>query len=283
MGLRANFEETPTLLAPPSYLVSTSGFETESAANGRIDIAPYHTAWKLILAAILRSVQIHAVDDPDKEEEQAETLVGVLCNLRLVSRLVYSVSMSLLRPMYFPEYLKAISSTVYSTGLTHSSLDQPCRETRVLDHYISYRISRRHLASRSSLLLINDDAESDQRQMLQDLFKWLQPQTYIEDEIGKALNSSSRASNAVQFEDLLVKFRFTRAAITLPFLVDASLVQSATSMPITVRKECVALDRASSESIFVTAHRLLDQLNKLVFVRKTQAGKAWYILVGETG
>lgn len=245
-------------------------------------MAPHYTAWKLIIAAFLDNAQTEAVDDLDTEEEQATALLEVLCKLRLVSRLLYSVSMSLLRPMYFGEYRNAISATVYSTNLQVQALDRPCRETRVLDHYISYRINRRHLASRSSLLLNNDDIESDQRQVSQDLFKWLQPQTYMEDEIGKALISSNRVSNGVHFGDLLVRFQFTRAAITLPFLVDSSLVPSAASSPKTVRKECVAVDRGSSEPVFVTAHRLLELLNRLVFVRKTQGGKAWYELVGQT-
>ncbi|CDR88290.1 uncharacterized protein SPSC_04117 [Sporisorium scitamineum] len=282
MGLKANLEETPTLLAPPSYLDSTSS-EAADGSSRTFNIAPHYTTWKLVIGAFLDNASTEAVDDLDKEEEQATALLEVLCNLRLVSRLLYSVSMSLLRPMYFGEYLKAVSATVYSTNLQPHALDQPCRETRVLDHYISYRINRRHLASRSSLLLNNDDIESDQRQVSQDLFKWLQPQTYMEDEIGKALSSSSRVPNGVLFEDLLVRFRFTRAAITLPFLVDSSLVPSATSSPNTVRKECVAVDRASNEPVFVTAHRLLDLLNQLVFVRKTQDGKAWYSLVGQTG
>ncbi|KAJ1030601.1 hypothetical protein NDA16_001509 [Ustilago loliicola] len=209
MGLKANFEETPTLLAPPSYLDSTSenGVEmTPSKGSQRnANIAPHYIAWKLILRTLIGSAQTPALDDLDQEEEQATALLEVLCNVRLVSRLLYSVSMSLLRPMYFPEYLKAIQATVYSTNLQSSSLDHPCRETRVLDHYISYRIQRRHLASQSSLLLNNDDIESDQHQVSQDLFKWLQPQTYMEDEIGKALNSSTAPSNGVLFQDLLVK------------------------------------------------------------------------------
>lgn len=286
MGLKANFEETPTLLAPPSYLASTSDPNTTPTPvrPGNADIAPRYTAWKLVLATCLGQARSNAVDDDlDKEEEQATALLEVLCNLRLVSRLLYAVSMSLLRPMYFPDYLQAISATVYSTNLTPTSLDQPCREMRVLDHYISYRVNRRHLASRSSLLLINDDLESDQRQVSQDLFKWLQPQTYMEDEIGKALHSSDRISNGVHFEDLLVRFKFTRAAITLPFLVDSSVVQSSTSSVQTVRKECAAVDRASNEPVFVTAHRLLEVLNRLVFVRKVQGGKAWYQVVGQAG
>lgn len=285
MGLKANFEETPTLLAPPSYLDSTTSAAAAGAPsqNSNINIAPHYTAWDLVVAAFLDGAQTEAVHDLDKEEAQATALLEVLCNLRLVSRLLYSVSMSRLRPMYFGEYLKAISATVYSTNLQPHLLDRPCRETRVLDHYISYRINRRHLAARSSLLLNNDDIESDQRQVLQDLFKWLQPQTYMEDEIGRALSSSRRVSNGVQFEDLLVRFRFTRAAITLPFLIDSSSVPSATSSPNIVRKECVAVDRASSEPVFVTAHRLLDLLNQLVFVRKAQGDKAWYQLVGQTG
>ncbi|SJX60008.1 uncharacterized protein SRS1_20011 [Sporisorium reilianum f. sp. reilianum] len=283
MGLKANFEETPTLLAPPSYLDSTSSAPAAAGPSRNTNIAPHYSAWKLIIASLLDNAQTEAVDDLDREEEQATALLEVLCNLRLVSRLLYSVSMSLLRPMYFGEYLQAISATVYSTNLHPRTLDQPCRETRVLDHYVSYRINRRLLASRSSLLLNNDNIESDQRQVSQDLFKWLQPQTYMEDEIGKAMTSPSRVSNGVHFEDLLVRFRFTRAAITLPFLVDSSLVPSATSSPNLVRKECVVVDRASSEPAFVTAHRLLDLLNQLVFVRETQGGKAWYQLVGQTG
>ncbi|SPO20598.1 uncharacterized protein UTRI_00074 [Ustilago trichophora] len=286
MGLKANFEETPTLLAPPSYLDSTTVNENKTSAKGHgrhTNIAPHYTAWKLIIASFLGSAQTGALDDIDREEEQATALLEVLCNLRPVSRLLYSVSMSILRPMYFPEYLKAIQATVYSTNLTQQSLDQPCRETRVLDHYISYRINRRHLASRSSLLLNNDDLESDHRQVSQDLFKWLQPQTYMEDEIGKALSTSAAPSNGVRFQDLLVRFRFTRASITLPFLVDSTSVRSATSAPTIVRKECVAVDRASNEPVFVTAHKLLDLLSQLVFVRKTHDEQAWYELVGQTG
>lgn len=285
MGLKANFEEAPTLLAPPSYLDSTSGDDPGSTITGHrrhTNIAPQYEAWKLILTAFLGSSQTTSLDDLDEEEEQANALLEVLCNVRLVSRLLYSVSMSLLRPMYFSEYLKAIQATVYSTNLSQQSLDRPCRETRVLDHYISYRINRRHLACRSSLLLNNDDLESDHRQMTQDLFKWLQPQTYMEDEIGKALDTSARTSNGVRFQDLLVKFRFTRAGITLPFLVDSTSSRSATSAPTIVRKECVAVDRASNEPVFVTAHKLLDLLDQLVFVRKTQGEKAWYELVGQT-
>ncbi|KAJ9477185.1 hypothetical protein PHBOTO_000860 [Pseudozyma hubeiensis] len=283
MGLKANFEETPTLLAPPSYLASTSEPSSEAVAHGRSDIAPCYTAWKVVLAAFLASAHVDASDDLDREEEAATALLEVLCNVRLVSRLLYSVCMSLLRPMYFPEYLKAISATVYSTNLTLSNLDRPCREVRVLDHYISYRINRRHLATRSSLLLINDDLESDQRQVSQDLFKWLQPQTYMEDEIGKVLSSAAHAFNGVRFEDVLVRFQFTRAAITLPFVVDSSMAQSATSTPSTVRKECVVVDRLSNEPVFVTAHRLVDLLKHLVFVRKAHGGKSWYEVVGQAG
>lgn len=283
MGLKANFEETPTLLAPPSYLASTSEPSTGAVVHGRSDIAPRYTAWKVVLTAFLASAHVDASDDLDREEEAATALLEVLCNVRLVSRLLYSVCMSLLRPMYFPEYLKAISATVYSTNLTLSNLDRPCREVRVLDHYISYRINRRHLATRSSLLLINDDLESDQRQVSQDLFKWLQPQTYMEDEIGKVLSSSAYAFNGVHFEDVLVRFQFTRAAITLPFVVDSSMAQSATSTPSTVRKECVVVDRLSNEPVFVTAHRLVDVLKQLVFVRKAHGGKSWYEAVGQAG
>ncbi|GAC93959.1 hypothetical protein PHSY_001528 [Pseudozyma hubeiensis SY62] len=279
----ANFEEAPTLLAPPSYLASTSESSSEAAAHGRSDIAPRYIAWQIVLTAFLAPVQTDAADDLDKEEESATALLEVLYNVRLVSRLLYSVSMSLLRPMYFPEYLKAISATVYSTNLTRSNLDLPCREMRVLDHYISYRINRRHLATRSSLLLINDDLESDQRQVSQDLFKWLQPQTYMEDEIGKVLSSSDQGSNGARFEDMLVRFHFTRAAITLPFAVESSLVQSATSAPSTVRKECVMVERSSNEPVFITAHRLVDLLKRLVFVRKAYGGKSWYELVGQAG
>ena len=286
MGLKANFEEIPALLAPPSYLDSTDGNDIDSSGKGQCrnaNIAPQYTAWRLIVAALVGSAQTTALNDLDQEEEQATALLEVLCNVRLVSRLLYSVSMSILRPMYFAEYLKAIQATVYSTNLTRASLGQPCRETRVLDHYISYRIQRRYLASMSSLLLNNDDLDSDHRQVSQDLFKWLQPQTYMEDEIGKALSAATRPSNGVLFQDLLVKFRFTRAAITLPFLIDLTSTRSATSALTTVRKECVAVDRASSEPVFVTAHRLLDLLNQLVFVRKTSEDQAWYELVGRTG
>lgn len=287
MGLKANFEETPTLLAPPSYLDSTSDNDLDPKLSQRsqrsTNIAPQYIAWKLILETLLGSTQTTALDDLDQEEEQATALLEVLCNVRLVSRLLYSVSMSLLRPMFFPEYLKAIQATVYSTNLKSNSLDHPCRETRVLDHYISYRIQRRHLASQSSLLLNNDDIESDQRQVSQDLFKWLQPQTYMEDEIGKALNPNTAPSNGVNFQDLLVKFRFTRAAVTLPFAVETMSHSSSTSAPTIVRKECVVVDRASNEPVFVTAQRLLDQLNRLVFVRKTLGSKAWYEIVGQTG
>ncbi|EST09638.1 hypothetical protein PSEUBRA_000004 [Kalmanozyma brasiliensis GHG001] len=284
MGLKANFEETPTLLAPPSYVDSTSDSNAHTIAKGQSrDIAPRYSAWKLIFSTFLGTARFSTLDDLDQEEEQATVFYELLCNLRRVSRLFYSVSMSLLRPMFFPEYLDAISATVYSTNLSRHALDQPCRETRVLDHYISYRINRRHLASRSSLLLNNDDLESDHRQVSQDLFKWLQPQTYMEDEIGKALRSSTQALSDVHFEDLLVRFHFTRAAITLPFLIDSSLAQSSASTPHTVRKECVAVDRVSSEPVFVTAHKLLDQLNDLVFVRKAHAGKTWYELVGHAG
>lgn len=285
MGLKDNFEETPTLLAPPSYLDSTVSDGSAAASQGlnrQTNVAPHYIAWKLILTQFLAWAQTSSVDDLDQEEEQATALLEVLCNARLVSRLLYSVSMSLLRPLYFPEYLKAIQATVYSTNLTRQSLDHPCRETRVLDHYISYRINRRHLASRSSLLLNNDDIESNHRQVSQDLFKWLQPQTYMEDEIGKALATSSIPPNGVCFQDLLVKFRFTRAAITLPFRVE-NTSRSSTSAPATIRRECIAVDRASNEPVFVTAHKLLDLLNQLVFVRKTQADKSWYELIGQAG
>lgn len=287
MGLKANFEETPTLLAPPSYLESTSHNHSDPSAAGslqHINIAPRYTAWKLILSSFLNSIQTIAVDDLDREEAQASALAQVLCHIRLVSRLLYSVSMSLLRPMYFPEYLKAIPSTVYSTNLTLHTLDHPCRETRVLDHYISYRIHRRRLASQSSLLLNNDDMESDHRQVLQDLFKWLQPQTYMEDEIGKALETSIRPSNGVRFRDLLVRFRFTRAAITLPFLIDKTLGRSSdASRPSVVRKEVVTVDRAANEPVFVTAHNLLHLLNRLVLVRKTHGETVWYEVGTQTG
>lgn len=190
--------------------------------------------------------------------------------------------MSLLRPMYFPDYLKEIQATVYSTNLSRQSLEHPRRETRVLDHYISYRINRRFLATRSSLLLNNDDLESDHRQVSQDLFKWLQPQTFIEDEIGKSLGQSSDSLHGVRFPDLLVKFRFTRAGITLPFRLDTSPAQLATSAPTIVRKECVVVDRPVNEPVFVTAHRLLDSLNRLALARKTHELKAWYEIVGQT-
>ncbi|ETS63257.1 hypothetical protein PaG_01532 [Moesziomyces aphidis] len=285
MTLKSNFEEIPTLLAPPSYLDSTATDDQVSEKDllhPRTNIAPRYTAWKLVLEAFIGTAYRAAPDDLDEEERRATALREVLCNVRLVSRLLYSVSMTLLRTRFFPEYLDAIRATVYSTNLSRQSLDHPCRETRVLDHYISYRINRRFLASQSSLLLNDDDAESDQRQVSQDLFKWLQPQTYIEDEIGKALDAGATPSNGVQFGDLLVRFQFTRASITLPFSVDAGSSRSAASAPTIVRKECVAVDRASNEPVFVTAHRLLDQLQSLVFVRKTQSGKAWYELVGRS-
>ncbi len=104
----------------------------------------------------------------------------------------------------------------------------------------------------------------------------------MEDEIGKAIGTSSHPSNGVHFQDLLVRFRFTRAAITLPFLMDGASSRAASTTPTTVRKECVAVERASSEPVFVTAHRLLDLLNRLVFVRKMHAGKAWYEIVGQS-
>ncbi|KAJ1032122.1 hypothetical protein NDA13_002496 [Ustilago tritici] len=287
MGLKANFEETPTLLAPPSYLDSTSDDDVQLSSrqesHRNTNIAPRYIAWKLILRTLIVSAQTTALQDLDQEEERAAALLDVLSNIRLVSRLLYSVSMSLLLPMYFAEYLKAIQATVYSTNLQSSSLDQPCRETRVLDHYISYRIQRRHIASQSSLLLNNDDIESDQCQVSRDLFKWFQPQTYMEDEIGKVLHSSAAPSNAVRFEDLLVRFHFTRAAITLPFAVESTPLSSSTSAPAIVRKECVSLDRASNEPVFVTAHRLFDQLNRFIFVRKTHGSKTWYEIVGQTG
>ena len=185
--------------------------------------------------------------------------------------------------MYFPDYLKEIQATVYSTTLSRQSLDHPCRETRVLDHYVSYRINRRFLATRSSLLLNNDDLDSGHRQVSQDLFKWLQPQTFIEDEIGKALGGSSNLSHAVRFQDLLVRFRFTRAGITLPFRLDPAPAQLATSAPTIVRKECVVVDRPVNEPVFVTAHRLLASLNRLALVRKTHEDKAWYEIVGQNG
>lgn len=281
MGLKSNFEETPSLVAPPSYLDSTSNNDRSQYQNS--NIAPHYTAWKLILSAYLRTSQNGVGNNLDEEEDAASALLEALCNLRLVSRLLYSVSMSLLRPLYFPEYLEAIQATLYSTNLQQESLDRPCREMRVLDHYISYRINRRFLAARSSLLLNNDDAESDHRQVSQDLFKWLQPQTYMEDEIGKALAASATPFNGVHFQDLLVRFRFTRAGITLPFRVDSSSAQSSASSPTVVRKEVVAVERAAKEAVFVTAHRLLDLLNQLVFVRQTRGSKVWYELVGQTG
>ncbi len=285
MTLKSNFEEIPALLAPPSYLDSTAT-DDQVAEKGllhpRTNIAPRYTAWKLVLDAFIGTAYRAAPDDLDEEERRATALREVLCNVRLVSRLLYSVSMALLRTRFFPEYLDAIRATVYSTNLGRQSLDHPCRETRVLDHYISYRINRRFLASQSSLLLNDDDAELDHRQVSQDLFKWLQPQTYIEDEIGKALEAGTAIANGVQFCDLLVRFQFTRASITLPFSVDAASNRSAASAPTIIRKECVAVDRASSEPVFVTAHRLLDQLQSLVFVRKAHSGKAWYELVGRS-
>jgi len=93
MTLKSNFEETPTLLAPPSYLDSTSETQLDSTAGAHhrySDVAPHYIAWKLILTRILGSFQVTPLDDLDQEENRATALLEVLCNLRLVSRLLYS-------------------------------------------------------------------------------------------------------------------------------------------------------------------------------------------------
>lgn len=93
MTLKSNFEETPTLLAPPSYLDSTSETHLDSTAathHRYSDIAPHYIAWKLILTQFLGSFQVTPLDDIDQEEDRATALLEVLCNLRLVSRLLYS-------------------------------------------------------------------------------------------------------------------------------------------------------------------------------------------------
>merc|ERR1712157_64444 len=77
-----------------------------------------------------------------------------------------------------PSYLDstATDDQVAEKGLLHPRTNIAPRYTAwklVLDAFIgtAYRAA---------------PAELDHRQVSQDLFKWLQPQTYIEDEIGKA-------------------------------------------------------------------------------------------------
>jgi hypothetical protein len=141
---------------------------------------------------------------------------------------------------------------------------------RVLDHFISYQINRRVLCLQSTLLLNNEDLDSDHRQVTQDLFSWLQPQTFIEDEIGKTLS----AYHSIRFQDLLVRFQFTKAAVTLPCPID---VQSP-SVGV-YRKECLDITRAQNEPVSITAHRLVSKLRQLHFIRQTQNNVSWYQLV----
>ncbi|PWY99088.1 hypothetical protein BCV70DRAFT_123937 [Testicularia cyperi] len=274
MSLKANFEQIPTLLLPPpSYQDSRKDGRIQlhqgspaSVVDGLHDGARF-VVWRRVIRHYLTLVSGY---EPD---EEAARCLELLNEVRFVSRLVYNAVMNLMRARYTAAYLQHVRFPLYSTGLSSANIQIPRRETRVLDHFVVYEVNRRYLSSQDSLLLNNDDSETDHRQVEQDLFGWLQPQTFLEDQLGSGLPPT----HAVQLEHLLVRFQFTRAAVTLPACTDPRVASRVSVF----RKEFFAISRPRDEPIFVTADRLMRELKRLVFVRKHLGGQVYYELVGE--
>lgn len=262
MSLKRIFEQPP-----PSYHESAYGTQHELPQYDPTRspaVAPLFLVWKRVLTLYLRQ----AVD----EEDEAERCLELLQSFRSVSRLLYGVSMSILRARHITSYLQRIKLPVYATNLSLDSFDLPLRERRVLDHFVAYQVNRASLLQQSSLLLNNEDSETEHQQVDQDLFGWLQPQTFLEDEICKALPPQ----HSVRFQDVLVRFHYSKAAITLPCQLDSTSRPSAAVF----RKEYAGITRPKEEAINITAARLSQELNQLVFARVGHGASMSYQLIG---
>ncbi|EPQ32081.1 uncharacterized protein PFL1_00279 [Pseudozyma flocculosa PF-1] len=278
MGLETTFLSPPNAVAPPAYSASDSMSSSSSAR-----FPP--TVWSLILSHFL-SVY------PPHEGGLSASLSDLHRSVRLVNRTLHALTTYVLRAHFLPQYEARVVPPYTSSPLSP-------REVRVLDHFIAFRITLEMWHFQSSLLVLDDKGVED------DLFRWLQPQTRLEDLLAQHPSASQVwTQTGVDWNDLTVSYRVRNVALLLPFQSGSQLDESKTTEWDTaldddddadlhdttrpaaavriIRKAFLEMRIPRSQTLEATAEELLRSLRKYRLVRKVQGdGRPFYEVVGQ--